>query len=348
MAKFFDEKVFNPEAFAKYMQAVPNERMNRLRASRAITNDARLREVFKDNTQTGTSYAIIPYFGLLGGAAQNYNGVDNLTPGKTGSYKQGVFTYGRMAGWTEADFSYDITGGADFEANIRAQIQQYWNQVDQDVFLSILKGVFSMTGAPVKPFIDNHVTDISAVGDGMITATTLNSAIQKAAGDNKSAFSLVLMHSAVATNLENINLLNHLKYTDANGVQRDLELATWNGRTVVIDDAVPTELVTEGNKTKYTTYALGNGAIGFEEVGAKVPFEMSRDAYKRGGETTLISRRRNAISVAGISYKQSSQATDSPTNAELEKAANWELVSDAKGQAISHKLVPFAKIVSLG
>ena len=49
----FDAKSFNEKAFGKYMTAVPNTRLNKLRASRAITGDARLRETFKDNSQTG-------------------------------------------------------------------------------------------------------------------------------------------------------------------------------------------------------------------------------------------------------------------------------------------------------
>ena len=52
----------------------------------------------------------------------------------------------------------------------------------------------------------------------------------------KNIFKVAIMHSVVATHLENLNLLNYLKYTDANGVQRDLGLATWNGRLVLIDD----------------------------------------------------------------------------------------------------------------
>lgn len=41
------------------------------------------------------------------------------------------------------------------------------------------------------------------------------------------------MHSEVATNLENLQLLKYLTYTDADGIQRDLGLATWNGRMVI-------------------------------------------------------------------------------------------------------------------
>lgn len=358
MAKF-DAKSFNEKAFGKYMSAVPNTKLNKLRESRAIVGDARLRDTFVNNTQTGTVYAVLPYFGLLGGTAQNYDGATNLVPGATDTFEQGVFTYGRMNGWTEADFSYDVTGGTDFMANVRNQINTYWNGVDQDVILAILKGIFLMgstgTGA-IKTanaeFVDKHTHDISADdATGNMDATTLNTAIQKACGDNKGKFKLVYCHSAVATNLENLKLLAYLKYTDAEGIERDLEMGTWNGRLVVIDDSMPTEEVaateTEAAYTKYTTYILGEGAIGFEPVGAKVPYEMVRDAKTRGGEDTLISRKRNAVSVAGVSYLKASQATNSPTDAELATGKNWSLVnSDTK--TIAHKAVPIARIISRG
>ena len=219
MAKF-DAKSFNEKAFGKYMSAIPNVKLNKLRESRAIVGDARLRDTFVNNSQTGTVYAVLPYFGLLSGTPQNYDGVDNVTPGKTDTYEQGVFTYGRMNGWTEADFSYDVTGGTDFMANVRNQINDYWNSVDQDVILAILEGVFGMkdtgTGDIKKAnaaFVEAHTYNIASAGaehtdDSMkMDATTLNSAIQKACGDNKQKFKLVYCHSAVATNLENLKLL---------------------------------------------------------------------------------------------------------------------------------------------
>ena len=369
MAKF-DAKSFNERAFGTYMSAVPNVKLNKLRESRAIVGDERLRDTFKNNSQTGTVYATIPYFGLLSGIPQNYDGVDDVKSNRTTTYEQGVFTYGRMNGWTEADFSYDVTGGVDFMANVRNQINAYWNQIDQDVILAILKGIFSMSNtgknaikAANAAFVNAHTYDISALKAGSTTdemcmsATTLNSAIQKACGDNKQKFSLVLCHSVVATNLENLKLLAYLKYTDAQGIERDLEMATWNGRLVVIDDSMPVTVVpaveesddtpAQDAYTEYTTYILGAGAIGFEDVGVKVPYEMVRDAKLHGGEDTLISRKRHAVSVAGISYLKASQATNSPTNKELENGLNWSLVEDGTN-AIEHKAVPIARIISRG
>ena len=189
-------------------------------------------------------------------------------------------------------------------------------------------------------------------------ATSLNVAIQKACGDHKQKFSLVICHSTVATNLENLKLLAYLKYTDAEGIERDLGLGTWNGRLVVIDDSMPVEVVpavtaSEGVQahdayTKYTTYILGEGAIGFEPVGAKVPYEMVRDAKTKGGEDTLISRKRNAVSVAGISYTKAVQSTNSPTDTELKNGKNWSLVSNGDDKTIAHKAIPIARIISRG
>lgn len=361
----FDAKSFNERAFGVYMNAIPNVKLNKLRESRAIVADQRLRETFVNNGQTGTVYAALPYFGLIGGDAQNYDGVSNLTPEKTDTFEQGVFTYGRMMGWTEADFSYDVTGGVDFMANVRNQINRYWNDRDQDTILAILKGIFSMSATGTgniktanAAFVSAHTYDISApttdaktTDDMMVSATTLNSAIQQACGDNKSKFSLVICHSTVATNLENMKLLGYLKYTDSEGVERDLGMGTWNGRLVLIDDSMPAEVknvgATGGDVTLYTTYILGEGAIGFESVGAKVPYEMVRDAKTRGGEDTLISRKRNAVSVAGISYLKAVQTTNSPTNAELENGKNWSLVSNGT-DTINHKAVPIARIISRG
>lgn len=67
-----------------------------------------------------------------------------------------------------------------------------------------------------------HVYEVA----GNLEATAMNSATAQACGDRKRRFSLVFMHSAPATNLENLNLLTALKYTDKEGVTRDLTLYT--------------------------------------------------------------------------------------------------------------------------
>lgn len=354
----FDDKLFNGEVFGRYVSRIPNLKRNELLRCGALRQRSDLAPMF--NAQTGSFYATVPIFGLLDGEPLNYDGQTDITATSTTTFSQSMIAYGRAKAWIEQDFSADITGGVDFMDNVAAQVATYWDEQDQETLLSILKGVFAMTGAKNLEFVNGHTFDISA-NDGdaaKVGATTLNTAIQQAAGDNKKVFSMVLMHSVVATNLENLNLVERLKYTDANGIQRELSLGTWNGRTVIIDDSMPVEHVaaTGSGDTlvpahdKYTTYVLGAGAIDYCDIGAEVPYEMSRDPKTNGGQTTLYSRQRKLYAPYGVNFTKSSVATLSPTNAEFEKGANWELVNDGGStkKYINHRAIPIARIISRG
>ena len=268
------------------------------------------------------------------------------------------------------------------------------------------------------------------------------------------------MHSMISTNLENQQLINFLKYTDKDGVQRDLSIGTLNGRIVLIDDGVPhydaittaevkgtytlaistafakdekvtidgveykcvegtpgenefkgadknaqatslvsalnrnlldfiataasgtitftqrvggvgakptasttattgaigsvtngTAGVAEVKETVYTTYVFGEGAFEYCDVGAKVPYEMARDAAKNGGETTLYGRKRKVFAPKGISFV-GNPATSSPTDAELSDGANWDIVNNGKTGAdkkyIDHRAIAICRIISKG
>lgn len=350
----FDAKSFNGEAFGKYVDRIPRTKRTELIKSRALKPNSEIKNLF--SSQTTTAYGRIPLFGQLDGTPLNYDGQTDITATSTVTYEQGVVVTGRAKAWIETDFSEDITGGVKFMDNVASQVAEYWDDVDQDTLLAVLRGIFSMTGAKNLEFVNKHTHDISEAATPIVGPTTLNTAIQNASGQNKGKFVIAIMHSQVATNLENLQLLSYMTYTDAQGIQRQLQLATWNGRTVLIDDSMPTEDVeaTDATEayTKYTTYVLGDGAFSFENIGAKVPYEMSRDPKTNGGQTTLYSRQRKVFAPYGISYEKASQASLSPTDEELANGANWTLVNDgASGNArkyIDHKAIPIARIISKG
>lgn len=370
----FDSKSFNPQAFGAYTERIPNVKRNELIKSGALKGNQDIRNTF--SSQTGTVYAVLPMHGLIGGDAQNYDGETDIVADGTDTFERGVVVIGRMKAWTERDFSEDVTGGVSFMDNVSSQVSDYKADLDQFTLTKVLEGTFAMTGVKNKEFVEKHTTDISEVeGDdkdgkpkNVVGETTLNNAIQKASGDNKSKFTMAIMHSSVATNLENLKLLKYMTQTDANGIERQLALASWNGRTVLIDDSVPTTEVaateesgTEGQEgyvpaqaayTKYTTFVLGDGAIDYENIGAKVPYEMSRDPKTNGGEDTLYMRQRKVFAPYGISFTKKSMATKSPTDAELANGANWELVHNGKSgsdfKTINHKAIPIARIISRG
>ena len=447
MNTFFDSKVFNGEVFQKYVDRVPNTKLNELIKSRAVVSRQDLATAMAD--QVGGNYITTPLKGLISGATpDNYDGATNITTSSTKTFQHSRVVVGRAHGWTEKDFSYDITSGVDFMENVAQQIAEYWDEIDQDTLISILKGVFSMSDVEGAKFVTSHTYDVTAKTNsegktGLMDATTLNTGIQRACGDHKNKFSLALMHSAVATNLENLKILVYLKYNDANGMQRDAAMATLNGRLVIIDDSMPTTEVettagvytvtlsgtwaaddtltiggykytvvsgstsasaiatafaaaydgdeytvtaasgkltfteTTGNygigapgvsktstagvtteatttepvvTTTYTTFVFGDGAIEYTNCGAKVPSEMSRNAAVNGGEDTLYTRQRKCFAPYGISFTKAVMSSLSPTNAELENGANWELVNSGgvTKEYISSKAIPIARIISLG
>lgn len=356
MPALFDSKHFNPELFGKYMERIPRTKRNELLKSRAIVRNDRIKPMMAE--QTGGNYITIPIKGLIGGEPDNYDGQTDISAESTKTYAHSRVVVGRAKGWVERDFSYDITGGVDFMDNVAVQIANYWDDVNQDILLSILKGIFSMTGTANAEFVDKHTYDITDETDPakqVFSPVTLNNALQQAVGQNKAKFSIAIMHSQVATNLENLQLLEYMKYTDAQGIQRNLTLATLNGRVVLVDDSMPTNFIDGGETgdsyTEYTTYVLGEGAFEFTDAGAKVPYEMARDPRINGGEDTLYSRERVCYAPFGISFTKKSMATLSPTNEELENGANWELVNTGGSSGkeyIDHKAIPIARIISRG
>ena len=344
MAKF-DAKSFNPQAFKYRADRIPRTRLNEMRKSKVLAGNPDIRAVF--TTQDGTGYARLAMRGLLDGDAVNYDGQTDITATSTKTFEQGVVVVGRAKAWVEKDFSHDITGGIDFMDNVAAQVVEYWQDIDQDTILAVLKGVFAMTSTKGAEFVAKHTYTV----DGPMEVTTLNSATTKACGDHKKKFSMIFMHSVPATNLENLNLIAHLKYTDKDGVTRDLELYTWNGKLVIVDDGMPTEETEDG--TVYTSYVLGEGAISFEDIGAKVPYEMSRDPAKNGGQDTLYTRQRKVFAPKGISYEKKVQASLSPTDAELSNGENWDLVhsgeaTEAERSYVNDKVIAIARIKSKG
>lgn len=340
----FDSKIFNGEVFGRYVERVPDLKRNELLKAGVLKARPDLGTMLDE--QTGGNYIKVPMKGLLDGEVLNYDGSTDIEATSTETFSQGMIVVGRAKAWIEKDFSYELTG-VDFMDNVAEQVSKYFENVDQDTILAILDGVFSMESDDIK----KHITDISANADANVFGvTTLNSAINKACGQNKGIFKVIIMHSDVSTNLENLRLIEYMKYTDKDGIQRDLGIATLNGKVVLIDDSMPLEEDTDGSY-KYTSYVLGEGAFDYLNCGVKVPYEMSRDPKTNGGQDTLYTRQRKLFAPKGISWIGASSII-SPTNEELKTGTNWEIVSNGKTDTdkkyFNHKAIPMVKIVTKG
>lgn len=280
----FNKKNFNSEVFGKYLETVPRVKQNAFLKAGILRSKPELKTMLVD--QVGGNFISVPMTGHIGGDAINYDGSTNITATELDTFLQSMIVVGRSKAWDEKDFSFDITG-KDFMDEIASQVANYWDDVDQATILAILEGIF---GVSDDDFSSKHTLDISSVtGADKVGASTLNNAIQKCGGANKNIFTMAIMHSQVATNLENLNLVEYLKQTDANGIQKDLALATWNGRTVLIDDDCPTEKV-ETTAGVYTVTIGGTVASGDEIVvaGKKTTLDETSGASVTAAATAVV------------------------------------------------------------
>lgn len=387
----FNKKYFNERAFGAYYDTVPKERLNLLIKSGILQGNQRIRELF--SSQTGSEYGIIPMTGRLKGKPVNYDGQTKYGDAKTlPTYKQGVIVIGRKDKFYEDDFTYDVTSGKDFMSQIADQLSDYWDTAWEDILMIITKAIFGITSDAGKEFTEKHTYDISGETNSSIEETTLNTALQKACGDRRRKFAVVIANSTIVTNLEGKKLIQNLRYTDPNGIERELNLYTWNGKTVIEYDEITEEYeivyakttdtaLTEGKTyytksgtgtnakytavetpvvgsianyyeaslsetPKYVTYVFGKGAFDYENIGAKVPHEMDRDADD--DRDYLYERQRKVFMPHGISYLMTNQVTDSPSDEELADVSNWDLVKGSDGKYYDHKEIAIARIISKG
>ena len=335
----FDQKHYDDVTFQKYKSKLQNTKLNNFIKSGVLVKNQSLAERMREGV--GVHTIAEPIKGLLDGDVINYDGKTNITATSRKTYLQNKVVLGRAKAWQEKDFATDITG-AEFMpyGPMSEEVNEYYEGVDQEDILAILAGIFAMSDEAGAAFVTKHTTELNEA----IKATSLNRAITKASGDHRNQYAMAIMHSNVAADLEDLNVITFLTQTDANGIQRDLGLATWNGRLVVIDDDAP---VSEDGK--YTTYVLGKGSIEFADCGVKVPSEMVRDALTNGGIDVLVTRQRHLFAPKYISFTNKAVASLSPKAEELANGANWEIVNDgaAEGKTyVNDKLIPFVRIIS--
>ena len=253
MEKFRD-KIFNEEVFETYRKTLPSTKENSL-IKNALFNVVNKYKA-KMSEQSGGYAVVEPIKGRIGGNPVNYDGNTDIPKGsERDTFYQRKICYGRAKAWGEYDFASDVTG-ANFKAEAQ-EVNEYWDEERQATVLAILEGIFGMTGGVNGQFVSKHTYDITATANPELSADALNRASQKALGDKKAKLDVIFMHSAVSTNLEGLNLIDFLKYTDEAGIQRDLTIGTFNGRLVVVDDEMP--VTTDSTGDIYTSYVFQKG-----------------------------------------------------------------------------------------
>lgn len=337
---------YDPELFLMQWQNWPDPVKTALLDSGAVSNDARIRGLIANGSDVYT----IPYYNTLGGTPDNYDGATDITMDTPDGASQSGIVFGRAHSWKDTDFVHDFNSGADPMRQITSQVGKYWSKQRQQILIGILGAIFGITDDTTDNWDkwETHTLNIatsttSVTEANKVGAASCADAMQQAVGDNASIFSLMVMHSKVATDLATLQLLNYRKYTDAMGIERTIGIADYNGQTVIIDDGVPVSASASASGEKeYTSFILGLGSILTAPAPVEKPVEIGREAIRQGGYNYYITRLRETLHPNGFTFvAPGSNYTKSPTNAQLSAAANWRLAGDPDSIAI-------ARIISNG
>lgn len=276
----------------------------------------------------------MPFWKDLTATRQIMSDAGSLTVNKITSDQDIARIHNDAQVWSVNHLAKVISGDDPMQAIVDL-VGGYWARTDEGLIISCLKGMFaaaSMAG--------NLLSIKSESIAGQSSATRLNGATfvdaTQKLGDRGDRLIAIAVHSATEAALRKLDLIDFLP--DSEG---KMTIKAFQGRSVIVDDTLPVRAgSTDG--LVYTSYLFGPGAFGrgtapldgtplqggFGTEGvelARVPLDS---------DTVLINRRRYILHPRGVKFNSATVAGDSPTNAELELAANWTRVWENKNVRI--------------
>ena len=278
----------------------------------------------------GGREVMMPFWKDLTATRQLISDSATLAVNKIGSDKDTARIQNDAQVWSVNHLAKVVSGDDPMQAIVDL-VAAYWARTDQGLVISSLKGIFAsatMTG--------NKLAIASESVAGQSSATRLNGSTFVDAtvklGDRGDRLTAIAIHSATEAALRKLDLIDFAPDSEGKA-----QIKTFQGRRVIVDDSLPTRVgATDG--TVYTSYLFGPGAFG---KGAS-PLESEPLQGGTGTEgveiarvpldsdTVLINRRRYILHPRGVRFTSASVAGDTPTNAELETAANWTRVFENK------------------
>lgn len=316
--------VIEPSVFEDYVSVFTTQ-LSELWSSGMVVTDARIAALAAGDGKTYN----MRFFNDL---TQNESDVGSddpavlITPDKIDSGEQIAIKHLRNKAWSSMDILASIIG-KDPLVEIAMKVAGFWVRDFQGLTLASLVGIEADNVANDSgDMVIDVATDaaLPILAAEKISGDTVIDGLQTM-GDHKRLLTTIIMHSVVHTELEKQGLIAFIRDADNNVL-----FETYLGKRVIIDDDVPT--VAGVNRTTYTSYLFGPGAIGFGAGRPKVPVEVDRNPEQgRGsGNERLFNRKQFILHPQGFAFLNASVAGVSPTNAELNLAANWNRVVDRK------------------
>jgi hypothetical protein len=296
---------------------------------------------YDERASQGGDRVNMPHWNDLTGARQPLSDSAPLVPAKLTADQDIARIHNDGMAWSWNHLA-TVVAGDDPALALANFIADYWNRQNQYMLISSLKGVFSAATMAGNLLAIHSETVAAQTASTRLNGATFVDATQRL-GDRGDQLVAVAMHSAVEAALRKLDLIDFIP--DSQG---ETQIRTFQGRRVIVDDGCPSRAGTTDGLV-YTTYLFGNGAfgMGFDNLnGAPVEggfgtqgCETARDALN--SDTNLINRRRFILHPRGVKFTSASVAGANPTNAELETAANWTRVWEAKNVrvvAVTHNI----------
>lgn len=260
----------------------------------------------------------LPFWNDLSGVSEILSDSGALTPTKLDQSKDRAVKHFRGRAWSANDLAKALAGDDPIDRVVEF-VASWWARAMQvDVLLPSLQGIF------VTALAATHVIDIAIEdGDNALDANLIGSDavidVQNLLGDHWMAITAMAMHSKPFSRLQKLNLIEFMPLA-----QQNIEVPTFLGRRVIVDDGMP---VAAGSTSgsKYTTYLFGDGAVGHGEGRApsledSEAIETDRDAL--AGDDIFVTRRHFILHPRGVQFS-GTPAGASPSTAELQNGANW-------------------------
>ena len=255
------------------------------------------------------------------------NPTDILVPAKLGTQEFKYRKAARAKSWSAMNLAQGIAL-QDPLMGVTDRIGDYWATDNQKRLINSLQGILADNVANDSgDLLHTVATDAAGAVTDAEKASALNfiKALELT-GDKLDLIGAMAIHSSVYYGLYAMNLITFVKESE------DSSFATFQGKRVVVDDAL---IVTAGiNRVTYTSILFGVGAV--EAGEGNMPKTLASEMYRKpdsgngGGEDIIYSRRTDIIMPVGFSFVGGSVAGQSATYAELQAAANWDRVWDAK------------------
>ena len=306
---------FNKEWFQKY--TTENTALYR---SGIIATDPQIQTLVTEYSGRGKT-GELNFFNDLGSEDEGQSQTTPFTPDKLTGGKDAYVIHRRGKAWAAHDLAGIISGGGDVVGRARTLMGDFQIRARQRMLMRTLKGVFASNVARNS---GDLVFDISGMaGDAAVLDTYSLLDAAQLLGDAKGALVAIVCHSAVEVHLNKLGGKSQV-YKPAD--ERQGILASYNGKSLIMDDALPYDPST--GIAKFFLFARGAVAeASAEPAENNRRFENYREPLK--STSGIIARDSYVMHIRGIKWVGPTE-DDTPSVENVEKASSWRRVYDKK------------------